>query len=151
MRFHAFGLRVLAIVAGSTALALLITPSPAMATGVVDSWAVDGSALVNDVQEAATGEGQGVLVGTASEAVAFSCQAVSLGVVAATGVGCYMHGLSDGQNYFAPSIWAPGTASATAGSFVGAVQTYLLCIGYGNVDINTGSTKWTTLPCQRPI
>lgn len=133
----------------------LIALAPAGAATPVAVWAgtqVDSSYVGGGGPRFVdTGQGQGEIVGTNSETVAFTCEVATVGVVEATGVGCWMVGLTYGDTHRAPTQYLPGNAAATGAVFTGPVQGYALCIQHNALGLHGGTFPQPVPYCINPL
>jgi len=88
-----------------------------------------------------TGVSQGAQVGTGgTETVAYDCTVettqTEVSTTGSVGVGCYLHGVSDGLDYGGGNVlgltnWTPGVASTVNDTVTVPTQPYQLCVGGG--------------------
>jgi len=104
------------------------------------------------LEQECTGEGYPVATGLSTVTIEFNCDALSPTGAQATTVYCYVHDLSTGTNYSAPTQTEQGAASSTAGAAINVpADRYQLCVGAGLTDLNGGVHGVSNIACFTPI
>ena len=102
--------------------------------------------------QACTGEGYPVATGLSTVTIEFNCDVASTTGAQATSVYCYVHDISTGQNYFAPSLTEQGAVAGTAGAAINVpADRYQLCVGGGLTDLGGGVHGISNVICFTPI
>ena len=84
------------------------------------------------------GEAQLMPLGAAMGMVVVACEAVTLGAVTTTIVGCQLNALAGGAYGNAPNVALPGPAAATGFMTTAPVQPYAVCAGANYVGLDGG-------------
>lgn len=121
------------------AVSIVATATPASAVvNVVEAQASQNGVTVIGLGKAVVTRNDGNTVD-----ILVTCQAVAVGVVASTGVGCYLTGAVDPTPYFVDDGWFPGNAAVTLMRFAGLpAQEYDLCIALGYQAFGLPRVRW---------
>jgi hypothetical protein len=144
--------RLLAALACAGTAAVFSSQVIAGADGPGVTFASHTAPLIGGIAVHEVRAGQGVIIGTNTEDVAFNCTAVTQGVVASTGVmQCYLLG-ADGFPYATTApVWLPGNVAEVTKVASGLpVQGYKLCMQAGYVTTSGGLTSGSP-DCVNPV